>query len=124
MPALGFCLPFPPILLGGLVGAGLDLLIQPDNEKVAMGIPLAGSIVGLAAGASLTSETDRRGGLAPPGLGDNGEFGGVGASLLRFREGRLSFGFPTPFPTLVPVEGRRGISFQPALGVTLLDSRF
>jgi len=111
-------------VLGGLVGAGLDLMIQPDNEKVAMGIPLAGSIIGLAVGANLTSGTDRRGGLASTGLGDDDEFPGVGAALFRFREGRLSFGIPTPFPTMIPVEGRKGISFKPAFGVTLLDSRF
>ena len=35
-------------VIGGLAGAGLDLIVQPDNEKVAIGIPLAGSIAGLA----------------------------------------------------------------------------
>ncbi len=111
-------------VIGGLAGAGLDLMIQPDDEKVAIGIPLAGSIIGLAAGASLTSGPDRRSGLASTRLGDDDEFPGVGAALLRFREGRLSFGIPTPFPTMMPVEGRQGISFKPAFGVTLLDSRF
>lgn len=111
-------------VLGGLAGAGLDLLIQPDDEKVAMGIPLAGSIVGLVVGAKSTSGGNPRVG---PGSGDirgEDEFPDVGSSLLRFREGRFSFGVPAPFPTLLPVEGRRGVTFKPALGITLLDSRF
>ncbi len=89
-----------------------------------MGIPLAGSIIGLAVGANLTSGADRRGGLASTGLGDDDEFPGVGGALFRFRKGRLSLGIPTPFPTMMPVKGRTGISFKPAFGVTLLDSRF
>jgi len=48
-------------VIGGLAGAGLDLLIQPDDEKVAVGIPLAASIVGLAVGTGLTSDMDRQG---------------------------------------------------------------
>lgn len=111
-------------VLGGLVGAGLDLLIQPDDEKVAMGIPLAGSIAGLAIGAGYTSGMDRQVGSPSGGLGNDDGFPGVGSSLFRFREGRFSLGVPTPFPTMMPVEGRGGISYRPGLGVTLLDSRF
>ena len=111
-------------VIGGLAGAGVDLLVQPDGEKVAIGIPLAGSIVGLAVGAGLTSGMDDHGGSASAGLGDAEGFLDPGAPLLRLREGRLSFGFPSPFPTMVPVENARGFSYRPALGITLLDSRF
>jgi hypothetical protein len=111
-------------VIGGLVGAGLDLMIQPDDQKVAFGIPLAGSIVGLASGAALTAGMDRRGG-AGAGVGrPEGGSPGASPSLVRFRAGELSLGFPSPFPTLVPVETSRGFSYRPALGLTLLESRF
>jgi hypothetical protein len=110
-------------VIGGLAGAGVDLLVQPDDEKVAMGIPLAGSIVGLAVGSGLTSGMDDRGGSASAGLGNSSEFPGS-ASFLRIRDGRLSVGFPSPFPTMVEVENARGFSFRPALGVTLFEGRF
>jgi hypothetical protein len=111
-------------VIGGLAGAGLDLLVQPDDEKVAIALPLAGSITGLAVGARLTTEADPRGGSATGGQAGDGGSVEAGSSLLRFREGRFSFGVPTPFPTMMPVEGPRGFTFKPALGLTLLDSRF
>ena len=108
-------------VVGGLAGAGVDLLIQPNDEKVAMGIPLAGSIVGLAVGAGMTSGMDHRDGSLPAGAASQFP---EPASLLRLREGRLSFGLPAPYPTLVPVEDARGFSYRPAIGVTLLGTRF
>jgi len=111
-------------VIGGLVGAGLDLIIQPDGEKVAVGIPLAGSIVGLAVGAGLTSQMDQRGAEGLSGVNRDEEVPGSGNSLLRLHDGRLSLGLPSPFPTLRAVEGARGFSYRPALGVTLLRGRF
>ena len=110
-------------VIGGLAGAGVDLLVQPDDEKVAIGIPLAGSIVGLAVGSGLTSGMDDRGGSAAARLGNANAFPGS-ASLLRVQNGRVSLGFPSPFPTMVEVENSRGFSFKPALGVTLFEGRF
>jgi hypothetical protein len=112
-------------VIGGLAGAGLDLIIQPDSENAAIGIPLALSIGGLVAGARLTSDMDRPGG--DPGaaaLSRQAESEMISPALLRFRDGQFSLGVPTPFPTLMPVEGLKGVSFKPALGLTLLDSRF
>ncbi len=110
-------------VIGGLAGAGIDLMVQPDDEKVAVGIPLAGSIVGLAAGAALTSGMDRRGAV---GTGNQGgaSIPGLGGSLVRYREGKLSLGLPTPYPTMVASDRATGFSSEPALGITLLDSRF
>jgi hypothetical protein len=48
----------------------------------------------------------------------------AGNSLLRLRDGTLSFGTPSPFPTLLPVDGPRGFSYRPALGFNLFSSRF
>jgi len=111
-------------VIGGLAGAGLDLLIQPDDEKVAIGIPLAGSIAGLAVGAGMTADMDRRGASIPSGLEDEGLIPGLDRSLFTVRDGRLGLGMPSPFPTVLPVENARGWSFRPALGVTLLEGRF
>ena len=111
-------------VIGGLAGAGLDLLIQPDDEKVAVGIPLVASIVGLAVGTGLTSDMDRQGADRYSGQQDRSGIAGLGDSLLRFRDGRFSLGVPAPFPTMVPVDDVRGFSYRPALGVKLLTSKF
>lgn len=110
-------------VIGGLVGGGLDLLVQPEEGKVAIGIPLAGSIIGLAVGAGLTSDRNGAGEAMEVGAGESGSQSPVG-SLLRLQGGRLSLGMPSPFPTLVPVEDVRGFSYRPALGVTLFRGRF
>jgi hypothetical protein len=101
-------------VLGGLGGAGLDLLIQPDSEKVAIAIPLVASIAGLALGIVSTRDSD------PPAPLEAAADG----SLLWLRDGRLSLGLPTPVPTLVPVDDRRGPSWRPALGLQLFSARF
>jgi hypothetical protein len=110
-------------VIGGLAGAGVDLLVQPDDEKVAIGIPLAGSIVGLAVGSGLTSGMDAGGGGGPGGSGGAGPSSAM-ASLVSVQDGQLSLGFPTPFPTMVEVENARGFSFRPALGMTLFRAGF
>jgi hypothetical protein len=83
-------------VLGGLTGAGIDLLVEPDNEKVGIGIPLATSILGLGIGA-----------LATRGDDDTAEGPGapLDGALLRFRDGRLALGVPIPTPRRVPVSG-------------------
>ncbi len=103
-------------VLGGLAGAGIDLLAKPDDDKVAIGIPLAGSVLGLGIGMVTTrnrgDETAER-----PGGGPDG-------ALLRLRDGKLSLGTPTPVPTLVPRPGRAGTAWQPALAVELFRADF
>jgi hypothetical protein len=111
-------------VIGGLAGAGLDLMIQPDDDKVILGIPLAGSIVGLASGAALTAGMDRRSSGGAGGGNDADGAPVLGESLLGFRDGHLRLGVPAPFPTLVPVESDRGFSYRPALGFTLLKGSF
>lgn len=117
-------------VMGGLAGGGLDLLIQPDDEKVAIGIPLATSIAGLALGATLTRDRDRR----ASGSDDDGRHAAAGGEsttsppaegvLLHYAGGRLGVGVPAPFPTLMAVEGPRGSSWKPGWGVTLFRAAF
>jgi hypothetical protein len=99
--------------VAGLVaGIGLDLILQPDNVQVAVGIPMATSAAGLYAGSVWTRDYDTR--------RERGQLPGE-AGLLKVREGALSLGAPRIAPTTVPAEqGRR----RPAIGLTLLDARF
>jgi hypothetical protein len=102
-------------VVGGLGGAGLDLLIQPDNDKALIAIPLVTSTIGLAVGAATTrnSDADR-----------DGEDGDGGAALLNIDRGRVALDVPQPLPMMLPFDGERGRSWQPALGFTLLSARF
>jgi hypothetical protein len=98
-------------LLGGIAGAGLLLIIQPNDEKVAILFPLAGSIAGLTVGARSTRDHDRGG--ATPGGGEPG-------ALLDFRDGAWSIDAPMPYATML----RERRALRPALGVTLFRARF
>lgn len=105
-------------VMGGLSGLGLDLLTQPDDEKVAVGIPLAGSIVGLALGVGRTRDYDLIDGVG-------GEAGDVpGGALLNVSGGTWSLGAPVPLPRLLELDGPRGPERKAALGFTLLSARF
>lgn len=101
-------------LLGGLGGLGIDLLAQPDDEKVAVAIPLATSLVGLGIGIASSR-----------GMGRSDEVDGPAAgALLGLGEGGLRLDAPVPYPTLRPVDGPRGTRWEPALGVTLFRAVF
>jgi hypothetical protein len=102
-------------VIGGLSGLGLDLLTQPDDDKVAMGIPLAGSIVGLALGMGSTRDFDAPGAPA----GDM-----PGTALLNLSHGTWSLGTPVPMPRMLELDGPRGTVRKTALGVTLLNAKF
>jgi hypothetical protein len=99
-------------VLGGLAGAGLDLLVQPDDEKVAIAIPLAGSIAGLVLGATSTRNSDVPRALEAAADG----------SLLRLDDGHLSVGLPLPVPTLVRADGPGG--WRTAVGLELFRATF
>jgi hypothetical protein len=101
-------------VLGGLAGAGLDLIVQPDDTKVAMGIPLAGSLLGLTFGALATRQDD------PTRVGALD----IGGALLQLDGGRLALGTPVPTPTMRPIDGPRGTRWAPAVGVELFRASF
>jgi hypothetical protein len=109
---------------GGVAGAGLDLLIQPDSEKTAMAIPLVTSLTGLVLGAALTSDGPGRMGSALfSGSGDRPS-PDPDLGLLQYRDGRFGPGIPAPFLTAQPVETSRGPTWRPGLGLTLFGARF
>ncbi|MDP2954889.1 MAG: hypothetical protein Q8N53_00595 [Longimicrobiales bacterium] len=102
-------------VIGGLSGLGVDLLTQPDNEKVALGIPLAGSIVGLALGVGNTQGYDAV---------DPGPAPAPGGALLNLSDGSWSLGAPLPTPRVLELDGPNGLIRKPALGVRLFSARF
>jgi len=106
-------------VLGGLGGAGIDLLAQPDGDKAIIGIPLAGSVLGLALGAIATRSRDDTA-EGPPGPADG--------ALLRLDRGRLALRMPVPAPVLVPspvADPRRGrTAHRPALAFELFHASF
>jgi hypothetical protein len=103
-------------VLGGLAGGGLDLILQPDDDKVAVAIPLIGSVLGLGMG-SLATRGD--GGTRMGSLDGSGD-----GSVLAFRSGRLAFGTPLPMPKLLPMDGPEGKRWKPALTVDLFRASF
>jgi hypothetical protein len=103
-------------VIGGLGGVGVDLLTRPDDDKVALGIPLAGSVLGLALGIGLTRDYD-----LGPGSGGSESAGGA---LLRRNVGGWSLGTPMPYPVMLEADGPRGPRRVPGVGVTLFSARF
>jgi hypothetical protein len=97
-------------IVGGLGGAGLDLLIQPDETKTAIAIPLVTSAAGLALGAWATRNHD--------GV----EGGDAGGALIRMHDGRIDADVPMPWPAMTADASAR--RFAPALGITLLRAQF
>jgi hypothetical protein len=102
-------------VVGGLAGGGVSLLTRPDDDRLAVLFPLAGSIAGLAIGAVTTDTMDGAAG---------GGAGGIDGALLDVRDGRIGLGAPLPTPTLLRVERNGVTSWRPAAAFTLLRARF
>ncbi len=103
-------------VIGALGGVGLDLIVQPDDEKVAMALPLLGSVAGLGLGAVWTAD--------PPSPSRAQAEAGPGAPLLSLEGNRWRLDPPGPFPTVALRDGPRGPVAEPALGLTLFRARF
>lgn len=102
-------------LVGGVGGVGIDLLVQPDDEETALGIPLVTSLAGLAIAAHTTRNS------AP----DPGDPDGAGASLLGWSDGALSLGTPLPLPAFLPADDVNGRpTWRPGVTVELFRARF
>lgn len=90
-------------VVGGLAGAGLDLIVQPESEKVMIAIPAIGSALGLAIGAARID------------LGDNG-------IERRSETGSADWSLGGPLFTM-PARGPNG-DYRTTLSLTLLNGRF
>jgi hypothetical protein len=100
-------------LVGGLVGAGIILIAQPEDQAVIVGIPLVTSAIGLAAGVHYTRDMD-----AP--RGGAGGLNGPGGALIRRDNGQWALSVPEP--SIRWERGRPGT--RPAAYVPLLSARF
>jgi hypothetical protein len=96
-------------LIGGLAGVGVLLIAQPDDEKVAVAIPMATSAAGLAVGAVTTRNR------FPDDAGGPG-----GGALLNRDRGRWALDVPHAAVRL----SRRDSELRAAAYVQLLRARF
>ncbi len=103
-------------VMGGLAGAGLDLIIQPNDVKVGVGIPLGLSVVGLGMGAAATRHYDAA--VRGPGDDDSGD------ALLELSSGHWRPGDVWPTMRMLPIETRGGRRREPGVALTLFRARF
>ena len=104
-------------VIGGLAGAGIDLIAQPDDDKAAVAIPLATSVAGLIIGSRLTRDYDRRG-------GEQEDASDGGAALIELADGRLRAGPVLPMPVLQAERKGGGVHWRPALHVPVARLQF
>ncbi len=103
----------------GLGGLGLDLLLQPSDDKALVGIPLATSLLGLGIGVVTTRGADTELARADDSLSS------LSGALFKLDEGRFGVGFPTPTPTFIRVDAPWGrTALRPAASFTLFAARF
>lgn len=105
-------------VIGGLGGLGINLLAQPDDDRVFVLIPTLGSIVGLTAGGLWARGTRRTGTAAPAGPRPADR----AASLVHWDRSSWNVGLPIPGVVRVPVQGTPG--WRKAVRVPLFSARF
>jgi len=101
-------------VVGGLAGLGLDLIIQPDDENVAILIPTVTSAAGLLVAANSLRSRGSDDGGNDPGAGG-------GSSLLDYRHGRWQLRTPA---LGLKVERERQQKAKTSLYVPLLQATF
>ncbi len=106
-------------VIGGVGGLGTVLITQPNDDDLEIGIPLAGSIVGLAIGGVLTR--------GDTGEGDASENAATAlpmpGALLNWSGGEFSLSAPLPAPVRdhsIRMQGLGGLAWK----VPLLNVRF
>jgi hypothetical protein len=103
-------------LLGGLGGVGVDLLIQPDDEEVALLLPLVTSVAGLGIAAYATRDSDRGVERGPEDLD---------LALIRLSDDGLRVAPPMPMPTLLSMDDANGRPvWRPGLSFELFRATF
>jgi hypothetical protein len=105
-------------LAGGLVGLGVDLLVQPDDDNVAIAIPLVASIGGLGIAASATRD------LRPNAIEGEGAQDDTGA-LLGYGPDGWRVAPPLPVPAMLPGEDVNGrTEWRPGITLRLFHATF
>ncbi len=82
-------------LIGGFAGLGAAMIAGTGNDRVLVGLPAAGSVLGLATGVALTRDRD-----AGPRAEPAAEAAGAppGGALLNWTNGNLALSLPLPSP--------------------------
>ncbi|MGH8437178.1 MAG: hypothetical protein ACRERX_22575 [Pseudomonas sp.] len=101
---------------GLLAGGGVLLIAQPDDEKVAIAVPTATSLLGLALGVHWTRNYDVRNGSRAPGPG--------GDALLDLRGGQWSLNMPEPGLRMIETRAHNRPVYRPGVAVPLLKAAF
>jgi len=99
-------------LAGGIVGLGIDLLINTDDEELTIAIPAATSAIGLILGAYATRHQR-----------DPDEASSDGLALVTLRD-RVRVNTPLPLPAAIRAAGPGGPRWVPGFRITLLDGAF
>lgn len=103
---------------GAIIGFGIDLLINVDDEDTAVLIPTIGSVAGIIAGASWTGLARGRPRITQP------EAGSSDVALLNVHDG-VRVALPQPLPAAIPSIGERGrLRYRPGVRLTLFDVHF
>jgi hypothetical protein len=102
-------------LAGALAGLGLDLLMDVQDDKAAIAIPMAASFAGLGLGVAWTKKYDTRTSDEIPGA----------SGLLNLNGGRVGLGVPAPLPAALPTgfDGQR-VRRELGVKVSLLHATF
>jgi hypothetical protein len=101
-------------VMGGVAGLGIDLVVQPDDEKVAILIPLTTSALGLLLGASATEDSEDSNASPDP----------MGEAFLNLAGGSWRVAMPIPVPVRRLVDDPRGRRHRTSLAVSLLKASF
>ena len=100
-------------LAGALAGGGIDLIMQPDDEKLAVAIPVATGTAGLIFGWARTRGMDGDRGTGGP----DGDLG----ALIQLRDGRFGMSTPAIRPHF---DARDGNTSQPGVYLPVFSARF
>ena len=112
-------------IAGMAAGWGVDLIIQPDNTELLLGIPMATSAVGLILGTRSARAMAQRGPDNGGGAGQGARSAAPPTALLDIGASGFRVGVPAPVPIMQRV-GERGPRpiLRPALTVPLLHVAF
>ncbi len=92
-------------------GFGLDLILQPDDDRIVLLVPMVTSAVALAAGVQATRRMDDP--------SSRRASAGASSALLAMQGRSLRAAIPAPVPTLVPRDDGRTRRFVPGMRLTL-----
>jgi hypothetical protein len=101
-------------LMGGVVGAGVAVLADADDDKAVVGIISGGVTAGLIAGAVLGRDRDQTSAFS----GSEG----TDYALVNVKDG-VRLGVPMPIPTVLRLDTAKGRATTPGVRFTLFNAQ-